>query len=118
MSFSINSEIQSSVYILSISGTILTKDKVGETLDLVDHQLLDNQKKFVIDLEELKQINSSGLNLILRIFTHIRNKGGELILVNANKIVSELFKISKLNTVFNISADRETAINQLNAPEA
>jgi anti-sigma B factor antagonist len=118
VSFSINSEIQSSICILSFSGTILTKDKVDETLEMVDHELAEGQRKFIIDLKALKQINSSGLNLILRIFTHIRNKGGELILVQANKTVSELFKISKLNTVFNISADKQTAINQLNAPEA
>lgn len=118
MGFSINSEIQSSIYILSFSGTILTKDKVDETLAMVDNELAKGQRKFIIDFKEIKQINSSGLNLILRIFTHIRNKGGELILIHANKTVSELFKISKLNTVFNISADKQTAINQLNAPEA
>ncbi|PWH87042.1 STAS domain-containing protein [Brumimicrobium oceani] len=118
MSFSTQLEIQSSICILFFSGTILTKEKVDETLAIVDHELENGQKKFIIDLKELKQINSSGLNLILRIFTHIRNKGGELFLINANKTVSELFKISKLNTVFNISADKQAAINQLNAPEA
>lgn len=118
MGFSINSEIQLSICILSFSGTILTKEKVDETLEMVDHELEEGQRKFIIDLAALKQINSSGLNLILRIFTHIRNKGGDLFLVHTNKTISELFKISKLNTVFNISADRQTAINQLNAPEA
>lgn len=118
MSFSINLEIQSSICVLSFSGTILTKAKVDETLEMVDYELEEGLRKFIIDLKDLKQINSSGLNLILRIFTHIRNKGGDLILVHANKTVSELFKISKLNTVFNISADKQTAINQLNAPEA
>ncbi|WP_159038388.1 STAS domain-containing protein [Brumimicrobium mesophilum] len=118
MSFSIQLDIQSTVCILDFSGTILTKNKVDETLEMVDFELEDGKRKFIIDLKELKQINSSGLNLILRIFTHIRNKGGELILVQPNKSVSEIFKISKLNTVFNISADKQTAINQLNAPEA
>ena len=118
MSFSINSEIQSSVFIISFTGTILTTEKVDDTLEIVDHQLEKEQRKFILNLKELKQINSSGLNLILRIFTHIRNKGGELFLIHANKTVSELFRISKLNTVFNISADKQTAINQLNAPEA
>ena len=118
MGFSYEIQIQSSICILLFSGTILSKDEYGETLDIIDEHLADGQRKFIIDLKDLKQINSSGLNFILRIFTHIRNKGGELILVHANKTVSELFKISKLNTVFNISADRQTAINQLNAPEA
>ncbi|HZH86599.1 MAG TPA: STAS domain-containing protein [Brumimicrobium sp.] len=118
MSFSFEIQIQSNICILLFSGTILSKDEYGEALDIIDKKLEEGQRKFIIDLKELKHINSSGLNYILRIFTHIRNKGGELILIHANKAVSELFKISKLNTVFNISADKQTAINQLNAPEA
>ena len=118
MSFSFNIQIQSSICILVLTGTILSKDEFGDALDRIDKKLAEGQRKFILDLKELKHINSSGLNLILRIFTHIRNKGGDLILVHANKTVSELFKISKLDTVFNISADIQTAINQLNAPEA
>ena len=118
MSFSYEIQIQSSICILSFSGTILSQEEYGDAMEIIDEKLAEGQRKFIIDLKELKQVNSSGLNFILRIFTHIRNKGGELILVHANKTISELFKISKLNTVFNISADKQTAINQLNAPEA
>lgn len=118
MGFSTKLEIKSSICILSFSGSILTKEKGEETIAIVEQQLEEGQRKFIIDLAAVKQMNSSGLNLLLRIFTHIRNKGGDLIIIQANKTVSTLFKISKLNTVFNISADQETAINQLNAPEA
>lgn len=118
MGFSTKLEIESSICILSLSGSILSKEKLDQTIQLVEAQIIDGNRKFILDLTEIKQINSSGLNLLLRIFTRIRNKGGELILIHANKTVSELLKISKLNTVFNISADKQTAINQLNAPEA
>jgi len=118
VSFSFEIQIQSNICFLLFSGTILSKDEFEDAMEKIDMQLAEGQRKFIIDLKDLKQINSSGLNFILRIFTHIRNKGGDLILIHPNKIVSELFKISKLNTVFNISADKQTAINQLNAPEA
>jgi anti-anti-sigma factor len=118
VSFSFEIQIQSSICFLLLSGTILSKDEFEEVLGIIDEQLEEDQRKFILDLKALDQINSSGLNFILRIFTHIRNKGGDLVLIHANKTVSALFKISKLDTVFNISADKETAINQLNAPEA
>ncbi|RFC55250.1 STAS domain-containing protein [Brumimicrobium aurantiacum] len=118
MSLSIDIEIESSVCCLIFSGTILSQNEAIEAVDLVEEKIHEGFKNFIIDLKDLKQINSSGLNLLLRMFTRIRNKGGELILTNANKTVSTLFKISKLNTVFKISADKQTAINQLNAPEA
>lgn len=118
MSFSLAIQIQSDICFFLLSGVILSNEKHEETLDLIDEKIKEGHRKFILDLKELKYINSSGLNYILRIFTHIRNKGGRLVLIHANKAVSDLFKISKLNTVFSIAADKQAAINQLNAPEA
>lgn len=115
MSFKYDFKIQSSIGILSLSGKILSTEKHEELMEFVTDKVMDGHSNVIADLEGLDYINSSGLNLLLKIFTYIRNQGGELVMVNPNKTISELFKISKLNTVFIISADIPSAVKHLNA---
>ena len=83
------------------------KSKVNELLEL-------KHRKFIVNLEEVEQMNSSGLNLLINLLTRIRNKGGEMIVINVNGSVYKLFEISKLTKVFNIYNSKESAVNELN----
>jgi anti-sigma B factor antagonist len=67
------------------------------------HALIDgNKKKVVIDLEDVKFINSSGLGMLIGGLTTLRNSGGEMKLARASKKIEDLLKMTKLSTVFDI----------------
>jgi anti-sigma B factor antagonist len=67
------------------------------------HKLIDeNKKKVVVDLDEVKFINSSGLGMLIGGLTTLRNSGGELKLARASKKIEDLLKMTKLTTVFDI----------------
>ncbi len=67
------------------------------------HKLIDDKKKRVIvDLDEVKFINSSGLGMLIGGLTTLRNSGGELKLARASKKIEDLLKMTKLTTVFDV----------------
>jgi anti-anti-sigma factor len=109
---------QKGVVIISLKGKILSENCFDDISEDIDNKIKNGAKKFLLDLEEVSHINSSGLNILLRLFTKIRTKGGELIMINPSKMVNQLFIISKLNTVFKIGANKEEALKQLIAQEA
>jgi anti-sigma B factor antagonist len=69
-------------------------------------------------MSKISYINSSGLNLLVRLLTKVRNKGGELVLITLSESVEKLFFITKLNSIFTICADLSEAQNIFNAQEA
>ncbi len=71
---------------------------------------------FIISLEKVRYVNSSGLNLLLTILTKSRNAGGELILINPNQTITNLLMVTKLNQVFVIQPDLPSAISSLEQP--
>lgn len=67
------------------------------------HELIDNNKKqVVVNLEEVKFINSSGLGMLIGGLTTLRNSGGELKLACASKKIEDLLRMTKLSTVFDV----------------
>ena len=114
MNFTFDFDIESSIGIISLSGDILSKDKDEELIEQVKQRMDKGQLKFILNIGSVEYINSSGLNLMLKVFTYIRNRGGELVITQPNKMVADLLKISKLDTIFNITADNQTAIKQFN----
>ncbi|MEX2483076.1 MAG: STAS domain-containing protein [Brumimicrobium sp.] len=106
------------VSVISLKGKILSEEAFDEVFDVVETKIQVGEKNFIVNLKDISHINSSGLNVLLRLFTRIRNKGGEMILIHPSKVVNQLFIISKLNTVFKIGADENDALKQLIAQEA
>jgi len=80
----------------------------------VEKNISDNQNKFVLNLEGLNYMNSSGLNIMINILTKARKNGGDVALCGANDKVNKLLVITKLNSVFNVCENTEQAIEILN----
>ncbi len=96
-------------------GKILSDTDFDTVNTQIQQRIDDGVLKFVFNLNKLEHINSSGLNLFLKLFSKIRSKGGELVFSENSKGVEKLFHISKLDSIFNICASNEEALNYLNA---
>lgn len=119
MNLSFNIEMHpKGVTLISLKGKIMSEEAFEKVLEAVDTKIQIGERKFIVNLKDISHINSSGLNVLLRLFTRIRNKGGEMIIIHPCKVVNQLFLISKLNTVFKIGADENDALKQLIAQEA
>lgn len=109
MAFSFQHTIQDSFVLFHLSGRITSEEDARELLDQIDHYTLNSQTNFILDLEQLEYLNSTGLNALIHTLTKSRNAGGDCILTNINEKVEKLFIITKLNTLFTIMGSFEEA---------
>lgn len=78
----------------------------------VELLLADNEPNVILNMEKISLINSLGIKSLIKIFTKCRNSGGDLYIVNISDKISQVLLLTKLNTVLNIAASLNDAINQ------
>lgn len=111
MSLTVTSRILSSVVIVDVSGRLCflensLREHVNELLD-------EGHLEFILNLAKVPYIDSSGLGQLISILTAIRGKGGRLVLLRPTDHVQQLFRISKLDTVFQISGEEAQAVRSV-----
>ncbi|HEX9828930.1 MAG TPA: STAS domain-containing protein [Bacteroidota bacterium] len=75
------------------------------------HKLIETKKtKVVIDLHDVKFMNSSGLGMLIGSLTTIRNAGGDLKIARASDKIESLLIVTKLITVFDHHENVEKAV--------
>ena len=67
----------------------------------------------ILDLSEVKYVDSSGLSSILVANRLVKEANGFLAIIGVNEHVLKLVKISKLDTVLNLLANHEDAVNAI-----
>ena len=113
MSMTIKARRIDDIVILDFGGRIT----IGEgTLILRNeiHKLLDaGNSKFLLNLADVDYIDSSGLGELVTSFTTVRNKNGQLKLLNLTRRVRDLLQITKLLTVFDTFDNETEALKSL-----
>ena len=71
--------------------------KIKET---VAELLQQGNSKFLLNMDKVNFVNSTGIGIIVSVFTSINNAGGHLKISNANEKVSQVMMITKLLEVF------------------
>jgi anti-sigma B factor antagonist len=67
----------------------------------------------VIDMDEVAFIDSTGLSVLLNALRRVTRRKGSLVLVVSNPTVLRLFEITRLDSTFEIAADRKAAIKKV-----
>jgi anti-sigma B factor antagonist len=105
-------EIKSNALILRISGDLIGEDNGTQLVSAVNDAMSHRVLVCIIDISELRYINSSGIGVLITILTKFRNKGGEVYLMKPSDSVKKLLIITKLNSIFQIVESEEEAIIQ------
>lgn len=98
------------VAVISLYGELIDRNQAQELMDLVNRLGEEGQNKIVMELSELKYMNSTGLNVLINVLTKTRKNGGDLIISGLSKKVRELLLITKLNSVFTVTETAEEAV--------
>ncbi len=114
MIFTYKSKTQKKTTIYSLEGELIDRSQAIGMMEEIETAISKNSTKFLLDLESLKYMNSSGLNVIINILTKARKAGGDVAICCVNKKINELLVITKLNTVFNVCPDIDKGIEILN----
>ncbi|MBU0561886.1 MAG: STAS domain-containing protein [Bacteroidetes bacterium] len=96
----IKSREQYGAVILELKGNVMGGPEAQEFQTLL-HSLIDeNKKNIVVDLANVKFMNSTGLGMLISGFTTVKNGGGSFKLANATEKINSLLVITKLITIF------------------
>lgn len=102
MSFSYNITKDDQIVQVALEGNLMNKQQVQGLLDELEFFFNEGIKKVIIDLSATQYMNSTGLSILINIFTQTRSKGGEVVLTNIPEKINKLLIITKLNSIFNI----------------
>jgi len=105
-----NHEIKDNTLIIRLSGDLIGEDNGLGVLEIVNEAILNKVVACVIDISNLRYINSSGIGVLITILTKFRNKGGEVCLLKPSESVQKLLVITKLNAIFQVVQTEEEAL--------
>jgi anti-sigma B factor antagonist len=100
----------SGITLVDLSGRISLGDGSALLRTTVRSLLEEGRTKIILNLGDVNYIDSSGIGELVSGFTAVRNRGGELKLLNLTKKVNDLLQITKLFTVFDVFTEESTAV--------
>ena len=96
---------------IMLGETLASASGSGPTLHGFIRDLLRaGRKEILLNLRGVSHIDSSGIGELFACFTTVQNQGGGLKLTNPNERVRNLFNLTKLNTVLDVTDDEATAV--------
>src|SRR5437867_3608253 len=98
--------------ILEASGRLVAGESCAQVRDLVKGLTAEGARSFVLNLAGISYMDSSGLGLLLSIYSTIRGQGGNVTLVSIGDRVKELLTMTKLTEVFEIFEDENGALTE------
>ena len=110
MSFAIKK--QAEVCIVDVEGQLIVGNRQELKQKVLD-EIERGERKFLVDFSQTGYIDSSGLGVLVSLSKKIRESGGELRLANLNDDLRTLFELTKLDTLFQISENRDEALKSL-----
>lgn len=99
---------QDNVYILDIDGRIDINS--SEIIEMVGWLVNSGKLNIILNLENVDMVDYNGLSIMAIAYKNIINHKGKLRLLNPPLSMTEMIKVVKLDTVFEIFQDEETAI--------
>ena len=98
---------------ISLSGELMERSDSQAMLAEYDKLTTGTKSKVILYLKDLRYMNSTGLNVMIGMFTKARRSGGEMIVAEVSDKVKELFVVTKLNTVFSVVGTLQEAEERL-----
>ncbi len=96
--------------VIQIKGNVMGGPEAQEFSDELKKLIQENKKNIVVDLADVKFMNSSGLGMMISGLTTVKNAGGVLKLANVTEKIHSLLMITKLITIFETFDSLDTAV--------
>jgi anti-sigma B factor antagonist len=107
-------KLDDDILILVLEGDLIGENSGIDLIEAINTQVEAGVKKCIIDISDLRYINSSGIGVLITILTKFRNRGGEVCLLEPSDSVKKLLIITKLNAIFHVALSHEEAVALLN----
>lgn len=97
----INKAISNQNVIITLKGRLdtMTAPQLDDEATSID---FDEVETVTLNLKDLEYISSSGLRVILALYKNLKNKGGNLKIVNVSNTIMELFSMTGMSDYLDI----------------
>lgn len=82
-----------------------------EIIRAVEDKIQANFIEFVVDLDQMDFMNSTGLTFLISILTRSRNAGGDVAIANLSENIKKILLITRLNSAFSVYENLEDALS-------
>lgn len=113
MSLSVTDTEVQGVTVVRAAGRLTLSDSNGALKNAVSSLVDAGRVRFVLNLQDVPYVDSSGLGEIASAHVTVSRTGGRLILAAVNTRVMEALVVTKLMKVLSAAADEPTAVAQL-----
>jgi anti-sigma B factor antagonist len=98
------------IAILDLSGKLMGGPDAEAFSEAVKTLMHEGVLNFIVNLEKVKWVNSTGLGILISGYTTVKRAGGELKLMKVTERIENIFIVSKLSTVFHSFETEDEAV--------
>ncbi|MFN2386720.1 MAG: STAS domain-containing protein [Thermoanaerobaculia bacterium] len=99
------------VTILTVNGDLVIGEPEAAFKKTVTRLLEEGRVHILVDLSKVAFLDSSGLGALVRALTNSQKEGGQTKLLHAGPQIRKLLEMTRLDSVFEIHEDIETAVS-------
>jgi anti-sigma B factor antagonist len=103
------------VVVLDVAGRLAAGETGMLFREVFQRCLGGGTERFLVNLEKVSYIDSSGLGELITSHTSLRNRGGAVKLLKPSKRIRDLLQMTKLLHIFEIFDDEVTAVQSFPA---
>jgi anti-sigma B factor antagonist len=111
--FDLSISHQEGIPVFHMIGRLMDQQQADRLMEALNAELGKGPASVVLDMSDLQYMNSTGLNILISVLTTTRNKGGDTLIASVSHSVRQLFVVTKLDSVFILTASVEEAIAKL-----
>jgi anti-anti-sigma factor len=105
----IKEEFFGKVNVVYLEGSLKGGSEVSKLHGAIKNSLDKKADKIVIDLKDVHWMGSVGIGILICCLTAVKNAGGNMKLSSLNDKIHDLLRITKLEKIFEIYPDANTA---------
>ena len=113
MSLTVKTRKVDNVIVVDLSGRLTIGEPVLLLRETLRVQINQGVKHYILNLRDVSYIDSSGLGELVSSYTTVRNKQGDVKLLNLTTKAKDLLQMTKLLTVFDTYDDEAKALAAL-----
>ena len=93
-----------------ISGKLMGGADADIFRDKIHGLIEDGKKNIIVNLSEVKWVNSTGVGILITGYTTLRRNKGDLKLLNVSNKIQSILYVTKLNLIFECFDNEDEAV--------
>ena len=111
MDLTLSERAKEGIVIIDAKGQVVAGDGANRLRERLKELAASGPANAILNLAQVDYIDSSGLGALVMSFSALRKAGGNLKLLNLTRRNVELLVLTKLETVFEVFDDEQSAVN-------